>query len=71
MFEAVRIIDLDLAWPNRSLGVCRASHKGAFMGDKSPKSLTKHASQKQTKANDVKQKQQQAVAAKQAALKKK
>jgi len=41
------------------------------MGDKSPKSLTKHASQKQTKANSVKQKKQQAIAAKQVAGKRK
>jgi hypothetical protein len=41
------------------------------MGDKSPKSLGKHASQKQTKANADKQKKQQAVAAKQVAGKKK
>ena len=41
------------------------------MGDKSPKSVTKHATQKQTKATSAKQKKQQAVAAKQAANKKK
>ncbi len=41
------------------------------MGDKSPKSLTKHASQKQTKANTVQQKKQQAIAEKQVAAKKK
>jgi hypothetical protein len=41
------------------------------MGDKSPKSVSKHATQKQTKASSAKQKKQQAVAAKQAAGKKK
>jgi hypothetical protein len=41
------------------------------MGDKSPKSVSKHATQKQTKASSAKQKKQQAVAAKQAANKKK
>jgi hypothetical protein len=42
------------------------------MGDKSPKSNQKQASQKQAKANDVRQQKQQAVASKQAgSLKKK
>ena len=41
------------------------------MGEKSPKSTSKHASQKQAKASDAKQKQQQAIAAKQSANKKK
>ena len=41
------------------------------MGDKSPKQTSKHASQKQVKASDAKQKQQQAIAAKQSANKKK
>ena len=41
------------------------------MGDKSPKSVSKHASQKQAKANSAMQKKQQAIAAKQAANKKK
>ena len=41
------------------------------MGDKSPKSTSKHASQKQAKANGVMQKKKQAIAAKQAAVKKK
>jgi hypothetical protein len=41
------------------------------MGDKSPKSVSKHASQKQAKASSEKQKQQQAIAAKQAVGKKK
>lgn len=40
------------------------------MGDKSPKSMRKHASQKQVKANSVMQKKQQAIAAKQVAGKK-
>jgi len=40
------------------------------MGDKSPKSLNKHTTQKQTKATSVVQKKQQAVAAKQVAAKK-
>ena len=40
------------------------------MGDKSPKSLTKQASQKKAKANSVMQKKQQAIAAKQAVGKK-
>ena len=41
------------------------------MGDKSPKSVSKHASQKQAKASTAMQKKQQAIAAKQAANKKK
>jgi hypothetical protein len=41
------------------------------MGDKSPKSVSKHASQKQAKASSAMQKKQQAIAAKQAANKKK
>ena len=41
------------------------------MGDKSPKSLTKHSTQKQTKATSAIQKKTQAIAAKQAAVKKK
>ena len=41
------------------------------MGDKSPKSVNKQASQKQAKASGVQQKKQQAIAAKQAANKKK
>jgi hypothetical protein len=41
------------------------------MGDKSPKSVSKQASQKQTKASGAMQKKQQAIAAKQASGKKK
>jgi hypothetical protein len=41
------------------------------MGDKSPKSVNKHASQKQAKASSAMQKKQQAIAAKQSANKKK
>jgi hypothetical protein len=41
------------------------------MGDKSPKSVSKHASQKQAKASSAMQQKQQAIAAKQAANKKK
>jgi hypothetical protein len=41
------------------------------MGDKSPKSVNKQASQKQAKASSANQKKQQAIAAKQAANKKK
>ncbi|MGD0260363.1 MAG: hypothetical protein ABSD29_11135 [Verrucomicrobiota bacterium] len=41
------------------------------MGDKSPKSMSKHASQKQTKASSALQKKQQAIAAMQVAGKKK
>jgi len=41
------------------------------MGDKSPKSTSKHASQKKAKASGVMQKKNQAIAAKQAASKKK
>jgi hypothetical protein len=41
------------------------------MGDKSPKSIGKQASQKQTKATGALQKKQQAIAAKQVAGKKK
>ena len=41
------------------------------MGDKSPKSVNKQASQKQAKASGTMQKKQQAIAAKQAAKKKK
>ena len=37
------------------------------MGDKSPKAATKHATQKQTKADNDRQKKQQAIAAKQVA----
>ena len=40
------------------------------MGDKSPKAVNKHASQKQAKANSDLQKKQQAIAAKQVAGKK-
>jgi hypothetical protein len=40
------------------------------MGDKSPKSVNKHASQKQAKATSAQQKKQQAIAAKQVAGKK-
>ena len=39
------------------------------MGDKSPKSVHKQAAQKQLKANAANQKKQQAVAAKQPAMK--
>ena len=41
------------------------------MGDKSPKSVSKHASQKQAKASSALQQKQQAIAAKQAENKKK
>ena len=41
------------------------------MGDKSPKAMNKHATQKQIKANSDLQKKQQATAAKQVAGKKK
>jgi hypothetical protein len=41
------------------------------MGDKSPKAVNKHATQKQTKANSDQQKRNQAIAAKQVAGKKK
>jgi hypothetical protein len=41
------------------------------MGDKSPKAVSKHAMQKQTKANSNQKKKQQAIAAKQVAGKKK
>ena len=41
------------------------------MGDKSPKSIGKQASQKQTKATSALQKKQQAIAAMQVAGKKK
>jgi len=41
------------------------------MGDKSPKAVNKHASQKHTKASSNQQKKNQAIAAKQAAGKKK
>jgi len=40
-----------------------------FMGDKSPKAVHKQAAQKLLKANAANQKKQQAVAAKQAAIK--
>jgi hypothetical protein len=40
------------------------------MGDKSPKSLNKHSTQKQAKANSAQQKKQQTAAAKQVAGKK-
>ena len=64
--------------------VCRASEKlicrrwvkqnlkgTVIMGDRSPKSVNKQASQKQLKANTANQKKQQAISAKQAANKKK
>ena len=41
------------------------------MGDKSPKSTSKKATQKKTKATGAMQKKQQAISAKQAANKKK
>ena len=41
------------------------------MGDKSPKAVNKHATQKQTKANSDLLKKQQAIAAKHVAAKKK
>jgi hypothetical protein len=41
------------------------------MGDKSPKAAQKQASQKKAKSDNVNQKKQQAVAAKQAPAKKK
>jgi hypothetical protein len=41
------------------------------MGDKSPKAVNKHTTQKQTKTDNVQQKKQQAIAAKQTAGKKK
>jgi hypothetical protein len=41
------------------------------MGDKSPKAMNKHATQKQTKATSDQQRKQQAIAAKQVAGKKK
>ena len=37
------------------------------MGDRSPKSVQKHASQKQSKSNDVSQKKQQLITSQQAA----
>jgi len=37
------------------------------MGDKSPKAMNKHATQKQAKVNDALRKKQQAIAAKQVA----
>ena len=47
------------------------SRKINIMGDKSPKSTSKQASQKQAKASGAKQKKQQAIVAKQVAGKKK
>ncbi len=41
------------------------------MGDKSPKAVNKHATQKQTKTSNAQQKISQAIAAKQSAGKKK
>ena len=40
------------------------------MGDKSPKAMNKHATQKQTKANSDQQRKRQAIVAKQVAGKK-
>jgi hypothetical protein len=40
------------------------------MGDKSPKAMHKHATQKQTKANSERERKQQAITAKQVAGKK-
>jgi len=55
-----------------SAGGLTAAQEGNTMGDRSPKSVQKQASQKQTKANDLRQQKQQAIAAKQAGnLKKK
>lgn len=46
--------------------------KADIMGDRSPKSTQKQATQKESKANDVRQQKQQSLAAKQAGnLKKK
>jgi hypothetical protein len=42
-----------------------------LMGDKSPKAVSKHATQKQTKANRDLQRKQQSITAKQVAGKKK
>jgi hypothetical protein len=43
---------------------------GLSMGDKSPKSVRRQASQKQAKSSTTDQKKQQAIAAKQATFKK-
>lgn len=52
--------------------VNRSERKFLTMGDRSPKSQQKQASQKQSKANDAQQQKRQAIAAKQAGnLKKK
>jgi len=40
------------------------------MGDKSPKAMNKHSTQKQTKANSDRQRKQQAITAKQVPSKK-
>jgi hypothetical protein len=44
--------------------------RGLTMGDKSPKSVRRQATQKQAKSNAADQKKQQAIAAKQAVFKK-
>lgn len=55
---------------DNAVGEKTIRRKSNIMGDKSPKSLNKHTTQKQTKATSVVQKKQQAVAAKQVAAKK-
>jgi len=52
-------------------GQSNAERKITIMGDKSPKSLNKHTTQKQTKAESAVQRKKQAIAAKQAPAKKK
>lgn len=44
--------------------------KGKIMGDKSPKAVKKHVTQKQSKANSDLQQKQQAIAAKRVAREK-
>jgi hypothetical protein len=55
----------------KTAGEQTVRRKANIMGDKSPKAVSKHATQKQTKANSDLQKRQQSIAAKQVAGKKK
>ena len=66
LFAAFADIGYSIWRPTRRSHVSKPSKKGKkIMGDKSPKSVHKQASQKQAKANAEAQKKKQAVAAKQ------
>jgi hypothetical protein len=57
-------------FPQQRKRVDQEAKRGSIMGDKSPKSVRRQATQKQVKSNAVDQKKQQATAAKQAVFKK-